>query len=69
MRKMSLREIKGYILTGMAKDVTNEKYIPDCYSKEAYSTGIYGINGGLYKDKAGNMYAITARNSNLFRIF
>jgi len=69
MRKMTLKEIKGYITSGIAKNVTWEKDIPSCYDKVAYSTGIYGINGGVYKDEHGNFYAITKRTSNLFRVF
>lgn len=38
--------------------------------KVGYSFGTYGINGGLIQNtKTGEYYAITARNSNLFRIF
>lgn len=71
MKKITLKEIKNYIALGIATNVTNyaAENLPKCYDTIAYSSGTYGINGGIYKDKDGNMYAITARNSNLFRIF
>lgn len=69
MNKTTLKTIKDYVRLGFAKDVTTAKELPRCYEKICYSTGIYGINGGVYTDEKGNMYAITARNSNLSRIF
>lgn len=69
MKKISKRELKSYITLNIAKDVTNEKIVPDCYEKIAYTSGVYGISGCLYSDKEGNLYAITNRSSNLFRIF
>ena len=71
MEKYTLKELKKLVYVGMATDVTNwaDKDLPKCYEKIGYSTGIYGINGGLYKDKNGDFYVITERNSNLFRIF
>ena len=50
-----------------AKDITatNEKIQGlTCIAK---SYGVYGMNGALLKDEAGNLYKITARTSNLFR--
>lgn len=69
MRKCTLKTIKNYVRLGFAKDVTSTHDLPDCYNKICYSTGTYGINGGVYEDKDGNLYAITARSTNLFRIF
>lgn len=71
MNKTTLRTIKDYVRLGIATDVTNyaSEDLPKCYNKICYSSGTYGINGGVYEDKEGNMYAITARNSNLYRIF
>lgn len=69
MFKTTQREIRRYISTGVAIDVTTAQELPKCYDKVAYSSGVYGINGGLYKDGSGNLYAITARSTNLFRIF
>lgn len=72
MRKYTLKELKELCRLGMAKNITNAKpeEIPENYEKIGYSSGTYGINGGLIQDKnTGEYYAITARNSNLFRIF
>lgn len=72
MRKYTLKELKELCRLGMAKNITNAKpeEIPENYNKIGYSSGTYGINGGLIQDtKTGEYYAITARNSNLFRIF
>lgn len=71
MNKCTLKTIKDYVRLGIAKNVTNyaSENLPECHNKICYSFGIYGINGGIYEDKEGNMYAITSRNSNLFRIF
>lgn len=75
MRKYKLSEIKNFIRCGMAHDLTNAdpaevmEQWQHC-EKVGYSTGIYGINGGLIQNtETGEYYAITARNSNLFRIF
>lgn len=72
MREYTLKELKELCRLGMAKNITNAKpeEIPQNYEKIGYSSGTYGINGGLIQDKnTGEYYAITARNSNLFRIF
>lgn len=75
MRKYKLSELKNLIRCGMAHDLTNAdpaevmKQWQHC-EKVGYSTGVYGINGGLIQNTVtGEYYAITARNSNLFRIF
>lgn len=69
MKKTTLKAIKEFINSGIAQDVTRAQELPSCYEKLFYSVGMYGISGGIYKDLNGNLYAITARNSNLFRIF
>lgn len=38
--------------------------------KVGYSSGVYGINGGLVEDtETGTLYAIIGRCSNLFILF
>lgn len=73
MRKYTLKELRGLVACGLAKDATNytaEQLGKLKIEKLGCSTGIYGINGGLFKDTAsGEFYAITARNANLFRVF
>lgn len=75
MRKYTLKELKNLVRCRMAHDITNapETEILTLWKrceKVGYSLGTYGINGGLIQDREnGDFYAITARNSNLFRIF
>lgn len=77
MRKYTQREIKDYTRTGAAVDITGYSFdeMRDFLhahdlEKVGTSSGIYGINGGLLKDReTGELYAITARNSNLLMAF
>lgn len=71
MKKYTLKALKEFVLLGVAIDITNAEYpcISGDYDKIGYSSGIYGINGGLIQDKSGQLYVITCRNSNLFRYF
>lgn len=75
MRKYTLRELKNLVRCGMAHDLTNstDAEVMEQWrhgEKVGYSSGIYGINGGLIQNtETGDFYAITTRNSNLFRIF
>ena len=72
MRKYTQKELKNLVSIGAAVNLTNEpaERIPARYDKIGYSSGIYGINGGLIRDTdTGTVYAITARNSMLARIF
>lgn len=72
MKKYTLREIKRFVSLGLAQDITtaNRPAIKEPFEKIGYSAGIYGINGGLLQGKSsGVLYAITARNSNLFYYF
>ena len=75
MRKYTQRELKNLVRCGMAHDLTNATAAEVMgqwkhAEKVGYSSGTYGINGGLIQNtKTGEYYAITARNSNLFRIF
>ena len=77
MKKISKKELRSYIALGLAKSI-DRLSVGECRAlkaecdleKVAYCTGTYGISGGLLKDKkTGNMYAITARNTNLFYFF
>ena len=77
MKKISKKELKSYITLELAKSIDCLS-LEECralnaecdFEKVAYCTGTYGISGGLLKDKkTGNMYAITARNTNLFYFF
>lgn len=75
MRKYTLSELKNLVRCGMAHDLTNatDTEVMEQWQhaeKVGYSSGVYGINGGLIRNtETGEYYAIIARNSNLFRIF
>nr|DAG79805.1 MAG TPA: hypothetical protein [Caudoviricetes sp.] len=74
MRKYTQRALKQLAHDGIAHDITNAdaEYVLSVAGRcevIGYSTGIYGANGALLKDrKSGDAYTIIARNSNLFRV-
>lgn len=71
-KKLIQKEIKRLVKTGAAVDITtwDSEKIKELQNKDikkvGLSFGIYGMNGGLFKDKGGNLYAITERTGNLF---
>ena len=72
MKKYTLREIKRFVSLGLAQDIAtaNCPAIKEPFERIGVSRGIYGINGGLLRGQSsGTIYAITARNSNLFYYF
>ena len=72
MRKYTLRELRELVRLRMAQDITDSdpKNIKEPVEKIGYSSGVYGLNGGLLQGReSGNYYAITARSSNLFYFF
>mgnify|MGYP004525768801 FL=1 len=75
MRKYTLKELRELVRLGMAYDLTNASAAEVMTQwaqgeKVGYSSGVYGINGGLIQNtETGEYYAILSRNSNLFRIF
>lgn len=75
MNRDTQSQLKNLVRCGMVHDITNAPKAEvltlwkRC-EKVGYSSGLYGINGGLIQDrKTGDFYAITARNANLFIIF
>lgn len=73
MRKTTLKEIKNLVKNGIAVDITNlsneECKKIDIEERLYISYGIYGMNGGVFRGKDGNIYAIISRSSNLFYFF
>lgn len=73
-KKLTQKELKRLVKTGAAVDITawDSEKIKELQNKNiekvGLSFGIYGMNGGLFKDKDGNLYTITARTSNLFAL-
>lgn len=53
MRKYTLKQLREYVRLGLARDLTSieAEKLPKWFEKVGYSTGIYGINGGLIWDK------------------
>lgn len=77
MRKYTQKELKNLVSIGAVNDITNfgfdqmTKFLHlHTLDRIGYSSGVYGINGGLVKDRnTGALYAITRRNSTLFMAF
>lgn len=77
MRKYTLKELKNLVQIGAASDITNFDFERmnnflhlHKLDKIGYSSGVYGINGGLLQDRnTGALYAITKRNGTLFMAF
>lgn len=73
---MKQKDIKKMIADGLATDITDYdfdaiKNFMETHSIETVdlSAGIYGMNGGLFKDReTGELYAIKARSGALFQI-
>ena len=73
MTKTTLKEIKNLVKNNIAIDITtlkNEEYKKiEVEEKLCISSGVYGMNGGAFRGKDGNIYAITSRSSILFYFF
>lgn len=66
--KTTQREIKRLIKAGAAIELTDTKTVP-CGRLQtiALSFGIYGMNGGLFRDtETGQLYGIPRRDGILF---
>lgn len=69
MEKYTQKQLKSFVNSGVAKDVTNansRKDIPENYTQIGYSAGLYGCNGMLLKGESGQLYAVTARTNAIF---
>mgnify|MGYP007038505780 CR=1 FL=1 len=74
MRKYTQKELRQLVRLGAAEDYTNKPadymYTLRRLEKVGYSSGVYGINGGLVEDtETGQLYAVIGRCSNLFILF
>jgi hypothetical protein len=74
---MTLKDIKKLIAIGQAEDITKLSSdminvydaIEQGFEVIEVSKGVYGMNGALLKGRtSNNLYAITSRSSNLFRL-
>ena len=75
MKTTTKKEIREYILLGLAHDITNYNFDQAEQLRKAHaldvvavSRGVYGMTGALLRDETGELYAITARNSTLFQL-
>lgn len=74
MRKYKLKELRDLVRLGLAEDYTHKPseyiYTLRRLDKIGYSSGVYGLNGGLVEDmETGTLYAIIGRCANLFILF
>lgn len=74
MRKYTQKELRQLVRLGVAEDYTNKPsdyiYTLRRLDKVGYSSGVYGINGGLVQDtETGQLYAVIGRCSNLLILF
>lgn len=73
-RRYTLRELRALVRDGYAINLTNADHdtvysVGRTCTRIGYSTGIYGLNGGLVETPDGTRYAIIGRSSNLFILF
>lgn len=66
--RITQRALKHLIEVGAAIELTDTNTIPaGRLETVALSFGVYGMNGGLFRDyKSGQLYAIPRRDSILF---
>ena len=78
MKKFGQREIKALVKSGAAVDISNHdnaarhelEALEGYLDKIGYSSGVYGLNGGLLKGhESDTLYAITGRTTALFIYF
>nr|DAL17525.1 MAG TPA_asm: hypothetical protein [Caudoviricetes sp.] len=74
-KRMTQKEIKRFVALGVAEDITHLSFDACNALRKAHnfttlnvSTGVYGMNGALFKDENGKLYAITSRTSTLFQM-
>ncbi len=69
MKKIKQSDIKIMIENGEVLRYDG-RILEGGYEKVALSRGVYGMNGGIVKElSSGLLYGITARNTDLFRLF
>lgn len=74
MRKHTQKQLRELVRLGCAEDYTHKPseyiYTLRRLDKIGYSSGVYGLNGGLVEDmETGTLYAIIGRCANLFILF
>lgn len=74
MRKYTQKQLRELVRLGCAEDYTHKPseyiYTLRRLAKIGYSSGVYGLNGGLVEDmETGTWYAIIGRCPDLFILF
>ncbi len=74
MRKYTQKQLRELVRLGCAEDYTHKPseyiYTLRRLDKIGYSSGVYGLNGGLVEDmETGTLYAIIGRCADLFILF
>lgn len=74
MRKYTQKQLRELVRLGCAEDYTHKPseyiYTLRRLDKIGYSSGVYGLNGGLVEDmETGTLYAIIGRCATLFILF
>jgi len=66
--KTTQKYIKAYDAIDLTTDGKKDKELHKITNTGtiAYSMGVYGINGIVFKGNDGNVYKVTARNTALF---
>lgn len=66
---MTKKSLRNLVNLGVATDITNAEYdtLPHLVCVET-THGMYGMNGGLFKDDTGKLYVVLSRNSLLFQL-
>lgn len=67
MEKVAVKELRRLVKIGAAEEITECKQITESVTQISYSSGVYGLNGALFRgDKTNKLYAIIGRISALF---
>ena len=67
MLRLRLKDVKEALKDG-AVDVTVSGEVNEPYKVTGVSVGMYGMNGATLLGESGQVYVITKRTSNLFKL-
>lgn len=75
VKRMTQKEIRNLVTLGAAADITYMDFEACQNFMNSHklttlnvSAGVYGMNGALFQDESGKLYAITSRTSTLFQM-
>lgn len=64
--KTTLKDIRDFYATDLTRASEERLKALPPLRQVAYSTGTYGVTGGVWVDDKGNFYKVTSRNNALF---